>query len=297
MEFVIDNLRLKDLVAIVRQNQQFYEEFVSFLSKNNYPNVHAFINESDPAKAKSVLEQYLQKQSKEKLYDGLGRPYADNKAKWYFLAWMLRDAPAQRLEPLLRSIKGASLDKRKAVLLNHLRKFVGPLFPEAEKWSWSVLSEVMLARLEGSRRALKGTKFEEIVRQVLRDIFSRHKLSLLVGEGQITVNDETYDVQVNASDKTILIPVKTRETKGGGHANLFTRDIYKSISVAHENGYDAIPVIIAESWAGDLKTLDCKYVVHIKANPNQADTIETSLRGALNRLLPAWREYARGKKK
>lgn len=150
MEFVIENLRLKDLVAIVRQNQKFHDEFVSFLKKAKYPDVHAFIGESDDGKANAILEEYLQQESSQKLYDGIGRPYADSKAKWYFLAWIFRDAPAQRLEPLLRSIKGATLDKRKAILLNRLRKFVGPVLPEAKngvgqsfrKLCWRVWREV-----------------------------------------------------------------------------------------------------------------------------------------------------------
>jgi len=292
--FVLDNLRLADLVAVVRQNQCFYEEFVSFLKENGYAEVHLFVKERNDQKAKDVLERYLKEQSKEKLYDGLGQPYSDKKAKWYFLAWMLRDAPAQRLAPLLRTIKGRTLDERKATLLNHLRKFVDPLLPEAEKWSWPVLSEVMLARLEGSRRALKGARFENIVRGLLREIFSTAKLPLAVGEGQIAVNEETYDVHVKAAEKTLLIPVKTRETMGGGHANLFTRDIFKSISVAHENGYECIPIIIAESWGGDLKTLKCKHVVYIQANPNQLDVVQTYLRDALTKLLPVWKELVGG---
>jgi hypothetical protein len=296
MGFVIDNLRLKDLVAIVCQNQKFYEEFVVFLHNKQYTDVYAFINEQDDVKAKATLEEYLQKQSTEKLYDGIGRPYPDNKAKWYFLAWVLRDAPAQRLEPLLRNMKGESLDKRKATLLNQLRKFVGPLFPEAEKWDWPVLSEVMLARLEGSRRALKGTQFEEIVRRLLRNIFAQYQLHLTVGDGQITVHEETYDVQVVADHKTILIPVKTRETMGGGHANLFTRDIFKAISVAHENGYETIPIIIAESWAGDLSALKCPHVIYIPTNPNQSDKIEAALKKELINLLPMWQDYSRGAK-
>ncbi|MFH0939428.1 MAG: hypothetical protein V1899_09135, partial [Planctomycetota bacterium] len=225
MTFVLENLRLRDLVAIVRQNQEFYTEFVAFLKLAGYSDIHDFINEKKDKKAITLLDKYLASTSKAKLYDGLARPYKDAIAKWYFLAWMLRDAPAQRLAPLLQSLKGDSLDKKKSVLLNQLRKFVGPLFPEASKWEWPVLSEVMLARLEGSRRALKGARFEEIVRAQLRVVFKTHNLELTVSDKEIRVNDETYDVQVISGKRTILMPVKTRETMGGGHANLFTRDI------------------------------------------------------------------------
>lgn len=295
MTFVLENLRLRDLVAIVRQNQAFYEEFVRFLSTLGYADVHAFVRERKDSEAVRVLEAYLTLQSTAKLYDGLGRPYSDTVAKWYFLAWVLRDAPAQRLGPLLRSVEGATLDRKKASLLNHLRKFVGPLFPEAEKWEWPVLSEVMLARLEGSRRALKGTHFESLVRDALRTLFEAHRIDLQVGEKETRINEETYDVQVTKGGKTVLLPVKTRETMGGGHANLFTRDIHKSISVARDNGYECIPIIIAESWGGNLKSLGCAHHVYIQANPNQTAEVEKALREALKRLLPFWKSFAGGK--
>jgi len=293
MTFVIENLRLRDLVAIVKQNQAFYTEFLEFLKGKGYKDIHAFMNEKGDAKAIAVLEDYLSSHSTAKLYDGLGRPYSDTVAKWYFLAWILRDAPAQRLAPLLRTVEGDSVDRRKANLLNQLCKFVGPLFPEAGKWEWPVLSEIMVARLEGSRRALKGSHFEELVRELLRDVFSKHKLKLKVGGKETRIKEETYDVQITSKSRKILMPVKTRETMGGGHANLFTRDIFKSISVAHENGYECIPIIIAESWGGDLKSLKCEHYIYIQANPNQTKEVRESLNKALLDLLPVWKDFER----
>jgi hypothetical protein len=296
MSFVIENLRLRDLAAIVKQNQAFYDEFLDYLGKKGYSDIHSFVYEKDDEKAVVVLEEYLASRCEAKLYDGLGRPYSEAIAKWYFLAWILRDAPAQRLAPLLRTVEGGTLDRRKASLLNHLRKFVGPLFPEADRWEWPVLSEVMLARLEGSRRALKGSRFEDLVRQLLRNLFTKYNLKLVVGEKEIRINEETYDVQVSAGSEIILMPVKTRETMGGGHASLFTRDIFKSISVAQNSGYECIPIIIAESWAGNLKSLKCPHYIYIQANPNQTEEVRKSLAKSLSDLLPVWKEYAGVKK-
>jgi hypothetical protein len=295
MTFVLENLRLRDLVAIVRQNQAFYTEFVAFLKGEGYKDIHSFMNERTNKRALQVLDKYLASTSEARLYDGLGRPYKDTLAKWYFLAWILRDAPAQRLAPLLQSIDGDSLDKKKSFLLNEIRKFVGPLFPEANKWEWPVLSEVMLARLEGSRRALKGSRFEEIVRNQIRTLFKAQKIALTVGDREIRINEETYDVQVLNGKDTILLPVKTRETMGGGHANLFTRDIFKSISVAHDGGYQCIPVIIAESWAGNLASLKCEHLIYLKTNPNQTEEVQKMLAGELAQLLPVWRKFEGGK--
>jgi hypothetical protein len=212
MDLVIDNLRLAELIAIVRQNELFFDAFVQFLVQHGYADIHSFINEPDEKKAVAVIEAYLRHAEEANLYDGIGRPYASDVAKWYFLAWTMRDAPAQRLGPLLRNVEGASLTERKAKLLNEVRKFVGPLFPESEKWTWHTISEVMLARLEGSRRALKGTTFENTVRTAIRAVIARHHLSLKVGDGQVKIGDETYDVQIIGRTRTILVPVKTRET-------------------------------------------------------------------------------------
>jgi hypothetical protein len=69
----------------------------------------------------------------------------------------------------------------------------------------------------------------------------------LVSDKEVRIGDETYDVRVVGSKGTILLPVRTRETMGGGHALLFTRDTFKAISVAKENGHGCLPVVIAES--------------------------------------------------
>jgi len=76
MTFVLENLLLRDLVAIVRQNQVFHDEFVRFLATHGYSDVHAFVREKRDTQVIKVLEAYLASQSTAKLYDGLGRPYA-----------------------------------------------------------------------------------------------------------------------------------------------------------------------------------------------------------------------------
>jgi hypothetical protein len=292
MAFIIENLRLRDLVAIVRQNQKFYDDFCVYLRQRGYQGVHAFINEPSDAKARRAIKDYLARQSETQLLDGLARPYKDSTAKWYFLAWILRDAPAQRLQPLLNSLQGESLAEKRANLLNQLRKFVGPLFPQAESWSWPALSEVMLARLEGSRRALKGTQFEEIVRNAFRKVLERFSVQLEIGVSEKRINEETFDVQIIGKTRTILVPVKTRETMGGGHANLFTRDIFKAISVAHENEFECLPVIIAESWGGDLKSLQCEHWIYLRANPNQIEALGPMLEKEVEKLIPFLRRFA-----
>lgn len=284
------NLRLSELVKIVERNQDFFREFRSFLSEKGYPTIKDFIEEKSDARAIGILTAYMNTPSKAKLYDGISNPYGEDKAKWYFLAWLMRDAPAQRLGPLLASVEGRSPMEKRASLLNEVRKFVGPLFPRDESWDWVAISEVMLARLEGSRRSLKGNLFENIVRQSLRRIFKNKGLQLQVTDHQVKLEGETYDVEIIGKKRRLLMPVKTRETMGGGHASLFTRDIGKAIDVAMKNGYDCVPIVIAESWGGDLQSLDVRNFIHLKLNPNETERIESLLPMELEKLTDVFRK-------
>jgi hypothetical protein len=286
MDPVLHNLRLLELVAIVRENQKFYDDFVTFLHEEGYATILQFIQETNDARAIATIANYLTRPSEVQLYDGLLRPYANSKAKWYFLAWLLRDAATQRLEPLLKTVPGENRVEQKAYLLDEVRKFVEPLFPDAGSWEWAAISETMLGRLEGSRRALKGSLFEELVRRNLREMIAKYQLPLRVSESQVRIASETYDVQVIGERGTLLLPVKTRETMGGGHALLFTRDIYKSIVVAIEGGYRCVPIIIAESWTGDLATLQSELYLYVQINPNQIAIVEPLLAEKLELLLP-----------
>lgn len=286
MSFVLQNLRLAELVAIVRENQKFYEDFVQFLQSEGYDSILIFVREESDQKAAQTIVKYLNRPNNVILYDGLLRPYPNSKAKWYFLAWIFRDAATQRLEPLLQGVPGQNLIERKAYLLNEIRKFVEPLFPEEANWQWPALSEIMLMRLEGSRRALKGGLIEELVRKHLTLLITAEGLPLNVVTHQVKIGDETYDVQVKGEAGTLLIPVKTRETMGGGHSLLFTRDIYKSILTATESGFTCVPIVIAESWSGNLADLRADLYLYIQANPNQISELELILPEKLRELLP-----------
>jgi len=63
----------------------------------------------------------------------------------------------------------------------------------------------------------------------------------------------------------------------------------------HDNGYLCVPIIIAESWAGDLKSLKCEHLIYLKTNPNQLDEVQKLLAKALDNLLPVWKQFLKGK--
>lgn len=287
--FVIENLRLKELRLVVNRNRAFFAEFLVLLSSKGYETLQAFIADNDQDRPKRFLREFFAHQFAAPLLDGLGRPYAHGTANWYFITWVLRDAPAQRLNPLLGCVPGGTTAERRIELVDRLRRLVAPLFPDAGSWDWPALAEVFLARLEGSRRALKGGLFENIVRSALLTILETNKIRATVGTKEVRLNDETYDVEVIGASGRLLIPVKTRETMGGGHAMLFTRDIHKSISVAADHGLDCVPVVIAESWGGDLDALPCKHSVYLKLNPNQVERVQPMLLKELEKLVPVLR--------
>lgn len=291
MAYIIDNLRLRELVAIVQANKPFYDEFIVSLKQLGYPSVQAFVCDDKDTRALSAIVKLLSRTGGSELYDGGFRPYEPRTANWYFIAWLFRDAPVQRLGPMVAEQPGPNMILRRAYLLNEVRKAVVILFPNSASWEWAAVSEVMLARLEGSRRALKGTLFEAAVRRVIQGVLTENGLvQLKVGDREIRLHDETYDVQITGSKGMILIPVKSRETMGGGHALLFTRDIHKSISVAVDNGYRCLPIVIAESWGGDLETLATKDFIYIQTNPNQLATLEPQLQVALQKFIPLFQE-------
>ena len=111
MDFIIENIRLKELVVIARSNKPFFDHFIQTLSKAGYPDLHSFILEVDDKKAFKTIHSYLQAQvpSGIKLLEGVGSPYSPEKGKWFLLGWIFRDAPVQRLNPMLSQMPGNSV--------------------------------------------------------------------------------------------------------------------------------------------------------------------------------------------
>ncbi|MEA5575984.1 hypothetical protein [Anabaena sp. UHCC 0451] len=286
MNNIPDNIRLKELAIIANSNKPFFDDFIKFLKSENYPELYEFVIEKDSYKAQETLLKYFNRKIPKdlNLYDGIARPYPQSKAKWLLLGWIFRDAPIQRLQTILKSIDGTA-NERKAILINHVREYVSTILPEPERWEWFPICEVMMERLEGSRRAIKGTLFEAIIRLTLKEVFKFNNINLTVGETQIKLAGETYDVTVTGNNGKILIPVKTRETTGGGHALLFTRDINQAIEKAKKEGCKCIPIIIAEAWKIDFESLKSQDFIHIDKNPNQIIEVEPLLNNKLKEIL------------
>lgn len=289
-ELVVENLRLKELLVVVNLNKPFFEEFLGFINEQGYKNIRALIAETNQRQLEKVLNEYFSYNFENSLFDGIGRPYPESTAKWFFITWILRDAATQRLAPIVSKTIGKNITEKRIKVICRILAFVEPLLPDEEQWEWPAIAEIMLQRLEGSRRALKGGLFEAIVRDKLKALFKKHGLNIKVTDKEVKLNDETYDVELIGSSHKILMPVKTRETMGGGHALLFTRDIHKAIAVADENGFNCIPVVIAESWSGNLDDLKCQHYIYIQENPNQLDNINPKLDKELENLVSIFAE-------
>ena len=236
------------------------------------------------------------------LFDGIGRSYPHQKACYYFFSWVVRDAPKQRLEPLIQRIVRQSKRRRVDVEVQALAALIYKYRKNLFTFSWDAVREVIIDRLEGSRRSISGHERETVVRTALltaaQQYFSEHSnygiyAKVEIPAGQIKIGKETYDVSarlMSAKDQSIcsiLVPVKTRETEGGGHSYLFTRDIMSAINAARENQPESfvIAVIVAKNWAeSEAKIVSEKvdFTVLFDLSPNQFQIFDDTHQTALN---------------
>lgn len=241
------------------------------------------------------------------LFDGIGRPYTHSKACYYFFAWLIRDAPQQRLNPLIQRMAKSTNASRMTIEATVLAALIIDYRPYVQHFSWEAIREVIVARLEGSRRSLKGHIYEGIVRSALidaiQDYYRQHKnyglySKATIARSQTTIGNQTYDASIqllNPDGETaahVLVAVKTRETKGGGHAHLFSRDVSAAITTAktaHPSHY-LLLVIIAQNWSGrELAGLQSivDHLVVINHSPTQLGAFPDEEQQRLNRFITA----------
>ncbi len=200
------------------------------------------------------------------LFDGVGRTYVHSKACYYFFAWLIRDAPQQRLGPLIQKIVRNSGKTRTEVEISVLASLIHTYRSNVKTFSWEAVREVIIDRLEGSRRSIKGHEKESVARTALLMAFQEYfaensdygiYAGIEIPGGQVMIGNESYDVSANLLDfqgrriRRILMPIKTRETEGGGHSHLFSRDILSAINTAKYDNPDdyVVVVIVAKNWS------------------------------------------------
>ena len=181
-------------------------------------------------------------------------------------SWLIRDAPQQRLGPLIQRIVRNSKKSRIEAEAEALSALIYKYRGNVKTFAWQAIREVIIDRLEGSRRSIKGHEKETVARTALliaiQTFFENNGnygkyARVELADGEITIGNETFDVSANLLDaqgkcsRRILVPIKTRETEGGGHAHLFTRDIKSALNAAkYDNANDfLIAVIVAKNWS------------------------------------------------
>ncbi len=242
------------------------------------------------------------------IFDGVGRKYSHRKACFYFFSWLMRDAPQQRLAPLInRAITraGASgVEEKVEIEIRALGELIIEYRNVLKSFTWDSIREVIYDRLEGSRRSIKGHEKEILIRTALVEAIQNYykKYSdfgiyqdVEIFDKQVRIGTETFDVSVRLKHKDpkltrlILLPVKTRETEGGGHSHIFTRDINSAID-ASKQGADnyVVAFIIAQNWAEREQqhvAEICDLAIFVSSNPNEFDSVPEDAQEKLNRFI------------
>jgi hypothetical protein len=267
----VSHSRLVDLAKLADQAKPFYDwvsaQFQAQAdSRRSLDEILKTMSEGDLRDAMERCYILANQPQVPILTDGVGRTYPHLKACYYFFSWLIRDTPQQRLFPLITRVANATHQTRAQAEVRVLAALITKYRTNVGTFCWEAVREVIIDRLEGSRRSIKGHEKETIGRTALvAAVQSHYKLhgnyghygGVEVPDVQVTVNRETFDVSANLLDENgrrvrrILMPIKTRETEGGGHAHLFTRDVMGALNAvqAEGSGDFLIVVIVARNWA------------------------------------------------
>jgi len=308
----ITHSRLVELANLADQAEAFYE-WVEYRFQNVFARGETLDqllrSASRKEIRKAIADCYTAKPAEglPLLFDGVGRSYQHSKACYYFFSWLIRDAPQQRLSPLIGRMTRNSQRNRTELEIDALAALICKYRSNVKTFSWLAVREVIIDRLEGSRRSLKGHEKEAIVRTALLAAFqtyfaARSDYGIFTGveiaDKQVMVGGESFDVSANllGSDgqrlRRILVPIKTRETEGGGHAHLFTRDMRSAISAArHDNADDFLVVVItARNWSNREAEALRQQVDHVAlfaVSPNEWSEFNDEEQERLNQFIAA----------
>jgi hypothetical protein len=289
----ISHSRLVELTKLADQAKPFYDwvelRFQKYLSRKESLDKIMQTASKDEIRS-AILDCYSSKNEDNLplLFDGIGRIYPHIKACYYIFSWIIRDAPKQRLEPLINRIISNSRRNRIDVETDVLSALIIKYRKNVKTFAWQAIREIIIDRLEGSRRSIRGHEKESIVRVALLTaiqtffegngnygIYAKVELP----DKQIKIGSDTFDVSADLinnqgkCEKRIFVCIKTRETEGGGHSHLFTRDIesaMKSVKNDNDNIF-LIAVVVARNWSENetksiLSQVDHAVIFNISPN-------------------------------
>ncbi|MDM8561204.1 hypothetical protein [Candidatus Parabeggiatoa sp. HSG14] len=305
----ITHYRLVELSQLADQAKPFYD-WVEKIAKKQTGS-HKLLNEIILHASKEELSNIIlccyreTDENKPLLFDGIGRVYSHTKACFYFFAWLIRDAPQQRLAPLISRMRKLEDIEKVVAETDTLVELIYEYRNYVKSFEWSTIREVIIDRLEGSRRSIKGHHLEASVRTALITSFQNYFAiygnygkykKVKIADRQIKIDNHTVDVSAELipidekPSKILLIPIKTRETEGGGHAHIFTRDIIAAIRELKEDQhkYYMMAVIIAKNWSSiELGNIDNQIdlIFHFDMSPNKFNGFDEESQIKLNKYI------------
>lgn len=289
----ISHCRLVELSKLADQAKPFYDwvEKIAKKSTGSHRSLNDIFMSSSKIQIKNIIESCFAETSEIKpfLFDGIGRMYPHFKACFYFFAWIVRDAPQQRLSPLISRMQKADSVTKIVAEIDSLVELIFEYRTVVKSFEWQAVREIVIDRLEGSRRSIRGHVLEASARTSLVTAiqnyysiygdYGKYK-KVEIADKQIKIGRHTVDVSAilypvdGSTPIRLLIPIKTRETEGGGHSHIFTRDIISAITdIKSEKRKDhIIVVIVAENWSPiEIKTIDdsIDVIFHFNMSPNK----------------------------
>jgi hypothetical protein len=214
----IAHYRLVELSKLADQAKPFYDwvERIAKQVSGYNKSLSEILLICNKSQIKQIISSCYLNEQEEKpfLFDGIGRVYEHTKACFYFFAWLIRDAPQQRLAPLvsrmqkLDSIEKISAESDTLVELIYEYRIV------VKSFEWQTIREIIIDRLEGSRRSISGHKIEASVRtgfltaiQHYYSIYNNYgkfkKIEL--ADKQIKIGRHTVDVSAQLISKKFII--------------------------------------------------------------------------------------------
>ena len=307
-EVDVTHYRLRELTKLADLAEPFYiwvEKVAQKITGLQNISLNEILMSVPDSDLRRIFEKcYNFKGSKPAIFDGIGRTYEHKKGCWFFFSWLIRDAPNQRLSRLtarMRKIK--KLDKTTSEIDTLVALFI-EYRDDVTSFEWNAIREVIIDRLEGSRRAAKGNLIEAFGRTALLEAFQEYYSeygnygiynSFEIAPKQIKIGNHTVDVSAKVSSEKgkewkILMPMKTRETEGGGHSHLFTRDLISAISDLRkiEKNISIIVFIIAQNWSpNELSVIDDEIdlLIHFDMNPVAFRSLDSKTQQRLNALI------------
>ena len=287
----ISHSRLIELTKLADQAKPFYDwiENKMKICTGSHKDLDDILHEATEQQLKQCILACFNAmdESKPFLFDGIGRTYPHAKACFYFFAWIIRDAPQQRLAPLITRMRNLDKVTKLEAEVDTLVRLIYEYRENVRSFSWITVREIIIDRLEGSRRSIKGHKLEILCRMALITAFQTYYQThnnygtyknIEISESQVKLALHTFDLHVKLfsnkqAERLLLIPIKTRETEGGGHAHLFSRDVVTAVADTREvlNNSIICLIIIAKNWSSrEIESIEnlINKVFYFDTNPN-----------------------------